>query len=156
MSGVAVGGGLGLALACDLRVADDTVRMGIPAGRLGLVYGIVDCMLLSERIGVAKAKEILFSARIFGFQEAMRLGLIDRAANGDALSTAGELAAEIAGNAPLSIAGSKAILNAASAGKATAQAEQLQKFIDAAFESSDYSEGVRAFQEGRIPKFIGE
>ena len=126
LSGITVGGGLGLALACDLRVADETIRTGIPAGKLGLVYNPLDCRLLAQRIGVTKAKEILFTARIFGFEDAMRLGLVDRVAKKDALGTARELAAEIADNAPLSIAGSKAILNAVSDGTAMAQEEELQ------------------------------
>ena len=156
LSGITVGGGLGLALACDLRVADETIRIGIPAGKLGLVYSLLDCTLLVERIGVSKAKEILFTARIFGFEDAMRLCLVDRAAKKDALSTARELAAEIAGNAPLSVAGSKAILNAVSGGTAIAREDELRKLIDAAFDSADYAEGVRAFGERRAPRFSGE
>jgi enoyl-CoA hydratase/carnithine racemase len=155
LSGVAIGGGLGLALACDLRIADKTIRTGIPAGKLGLVYSLLDCRLLAERIGITKAKEILFTARIFGFEDAMRLGLVDRAAKADALSTAKELAAEIAGNAPMSIAGSKAILNAVSDGTATAREGELQSFVDAAFDSTDYAEGVRAFADRRAPRFTG-
>lgn len=156
LSGVTVGGGLGLALACDLRVADETIRTGIPAGKLGLVYSLLDCKLLAQRIGVTRAKEILFTARIFGFEDAVRLGLVDRAAKKDALSTAKELAAEIAGHAPLSIAGSKAILNAVSDGAAAAQEDELRMLIDAAFDSADYAEGVRAFGERRAPRFRGE
>ena len=145
-----------MALACDLRVADETIRTGIPAGKLGLVYSLLDCRLLAQRIGVTKAKEILFTARIFGFEDAMRLGLVDRTAKKDALLIAKELAAEIAGNAPLSIAGSKAILNAVSDGTAMAREDELRKLIDAAFDSADYAEGVRAFGERRAPRFRGE
>lgn len=155
LSGVTVGGGLGLALACDLRVADETIRVGIPAGKLGLVYSLLDCRLLAQRIGVTKAKEILFTARIFGFEDAIRLGLVDRAANKVALSAAKELATEIAGNAPLSVAGSKAILNAVSGGTAALREHELQELIDAAFDSADYAEGVRAFGERRQPRFTG-
>ncbi|MBV9113134.1 MAG: enoyl-CoA hydratase/isomerase family protein [Hyphomicrobiales bacterium] len=156
LSGTTVGGGLGLALACDLRVADETIRTGIPAGKLGLVYSLLDCRLLAERIGVTKAKEVLFTAHIFGFEDAMRLGLVDRVAEKDALITAKEFAEEIGENAPLSIAGSKAILNAVSSGTAIAREEELQKLIDAAFDSTDYAEGVRAFGERRAPHFTGE
>ncbi|MBV9137650.1 MAG: enoyl-CoA hydratase/isomerase family protein [Hyphomicrobiales bacterium] len=155
LSGVTVGGGLGLALACDLRVADETIRTGIPAGKLGLVYSVTDCRLLAERVGVTKAKEILFTARIFGLEDALRLGLVDRAVKTDAFGEARKLAAEIASNAPLSLAGSKAILNAVSSGTAKAQDGELQRLIDAAFDSADYTEGVRAFGEGRSPRFTG-
>lgn len=155
VSGVAVGGGLGLALACDFRVADSTARMGIPAGRLGLVYSIVDSSLLSERIGTTKAKEVLFTSRIFDIEYATRLGLVDRVAASDVVETARAFAAEIIGNAPLSIAGNKAILNAISAGTAAADADRLQGLIDAAFDSRDYMEGQRAFAERRPPRFEG-
>jgi enoyl-CoA hydratase/carnithine racemase len=155
LSGSTVGG-LGLALACDLRVGDETIRTGIPAGKLGLVYSLLDCRLLVERIGITNAKEILFTARLFGFEDAMRLRLVDRTAKTDALAVAKELAAEIAGNAPLSLAGSKSILNAVSDGTAMAREGELRRLIDAAFDSADYAEGVRAFGERRAPRFSGE
>lgn len=155
ISGAAVGGGLSMALACDFRVADKTSRMGIPAGRLGLVYGIVDCSLLIARIGITNAMEVLFTSRIYDANEAVRLGLVDRLVDDDSFIAALNLAEEIAASAPLSIAGHKAILNAISEGTVEKQKDELQAHIDAAFESQDYNEGRRAFAERRAPKFIG-
>jgi enoyl-CoA hydratase/carnithine racemase len=155
ISGVAVGGGLALALACDFRVADATARMGIPAGRLGLVYSVLDCRLLAERVGVTHAKEILFSGSIVGIDDAARLGLIDRRAEGDVLGAARTLAAEFTRNAPLSIAGNKAILNAIANGTAPGRMAELERWIADAFDSEDYAEGQRAFAERRAPRFTG-
>jgi enoyl-CoA hydratase/carnithine racemase len=155
VSGYAVGGGLGLALACDFRVADRTAKMGITAGRLGLVYSLVDCSVLAERVGITKAKEILFTSKIFGVEDSLRLGLIDWIAERDVLLEALAFAEEFAKCAPLSISGNKAILNAIGSGVAGARGDELQRMIDAAFESRDYIEGRRAFNERRAPLFQG-
>jgi enoyl-CoA hydratase/carnithine racemase len=155
LSGYAIGGGLGLALACDLRIADKTVRMGIPAGRLGLVYSLVDCSVLTEKVGITKAKEILFTSAIFGLEESQRLGLIDHVAESDVLSEAKAFAEQLANNAPLSLSGNKAILNAIGSGTLAAQEAVLEQLIEAAFNSQDYIEGRRAFAERRAPDFRG-
>ncbi len=155
ISGVAVGGGLGLALACDFRIADASVRMGIPAGRLGLVYSIMDCALLVERLGATRAKEILMTGTIFNFDEALRLGLIDRSAAGDPLKAARVFAGEIALNAPLSLSGNKAVVNAIADGSVSSQRQELETLIALAFDSHDYREGQAAFAEKRAPRFVG-
>ena len=155
MSGYAVGGGLGLALACDFRIADRTVKTGITAGRLGLVYSLLDCSILAERVGITKAKEILFTAKIFDVEDSLRLGLIDRIAEHSVLSEALGLAEEIAKAAPLSISGNKAILNSISSKVANHREDELQRMIDDAFGSEDYIEGRRAFSERRAPVFHG-
>lgn len=155
ISGNAVGGGLGLALACDFRVADSSARMGITAGRMGLVYSLIDSSLLAERVGVTKAKQILFSSAIVEIDEAERLNLVDRRAVTDALEEATRLAEVFARNAPLAIAGNKAVLNAIGDGTARARKEELENHIVAAFNSADYNEGQRAFAERRAPAFKG-
>lgn len=155
VSGVAVGGGLSLALACDFRVGDASVRMGIPAGRLGLVYSIMDSSLLVERLGPTNTKEILLTGAIFDIENARRLGLIDRLGDPDALSGAQKFAAEIALNAPLSLSGNKAIVNAIADGSASRRTEELNKLIAKAFDSADYQEGQAAFAEKRAPRFEG-
>lgn len=151
--GYAVGGGLALALACDFRVAGPEARMGIPAGRLGLVYSIADCSLLTERVGTTAAKEILFTGTIFGIQEAVRLGLVDVQAGADPFQAAVDLASRIAVNAPLSLAGNKAILNSIADGSVRRREADLQAMIARAFDSEDYKEGQRAFAERRTPVF---
>ena len=116
-----MGGGCGLALACDFRVADGTTRMGITAARLGIVYGTLDCELLYRQVGLANAKRVLFSGRHFAIEDCVAMGLVDMVATEAALDRRSGLAAEIAANAPLSVAGSKLILEAIAAGTAEAR-----------------------------------
>jgi enoyl-CoA hydratase/carnithine racemase len=155
ISGYAMGGGCGLALACDLRVGDGTAKMGIPAARLGILYGTVDCTLLYRQIGLANAKRVLYAGRPFGSQECSQLGLLDIVVESDALAAAQNLAAEFANNAPLTLQGSKFILEACAAGAAEARDIEIQERIDTAMTSADYAEGRRAFSEKRPPRFIG-
>ncbi|WP_188052188.1 enoyl-CoA hydratase-related protein [Aureimonas fodinaquatilis] len=155
VSGFTVGGGLGLALACDFRVAHSSLRAGIPAGRLGLVYSVLDCSLLVERLGLTAAKEVLLTGAIVDLDNARRLGLTDRVTEGNVVEAAHELAAEIARNAPLSLAGNKAILNALANGTAKDRAGELENLIARAFDSDDYREGQRAFAERRPAVFCG-
>jgi enoyl-CoA hydratase/carnithine racemase len=154
VSGFGVGGGCGLALACDFRVGDPSTQMGIPAARLGIVYSRLDCSLLYRSVGLAGAKRVLFSGRHFPIEECVRLGLVNQQAE-DALKGAHELAAEFTGNAPLSVRGSKFILEAIDAHEALAKAQRILGLIDQAFESADYREGSKAFLEKRPPAFVG-
>lgn len=155
ISGFAMGGGCGLALACDLRVADRTTRMGIPAAKLGIVYGILDCGLLHRQVGLANAKRVLYSGRPFPFDECVRMGLIDVPVETDALGAARALAAEFAANAPLSLQGSKTILEATAAGTADTVRDEVAALSRRSVESADYREGRRAFAEKRRPVFTG-
>ncbi len=156
ISGYCVGGGLSLALACDFRVADSTARLGIPAGRLGLVYSVLDCSLLTERIGTTASKRILFGADIFGLQTAKKLGVVDRTCEQNAVGEAQEWLGQMATNAPLSQAGNKAILNALADGSHRERNAELEALIAAAFDSDDYKEGRQAFSERRTPIFKGK
>jgi enoyl-CoA hydratase/carnithine racemase len=155
ISGVAVGGGCGLALACDLRVADRTARLGIPAGKLGIVYSTLDCAMLLRAVGLANAKRVLYTAEIFDAGAAHALGLVDILSEGDVAATARELAMRCAATAPLSAAGHKLILNAIAGGEAQARASEIAAVLDRAFDSEDYREGRRAFMEKRPPVFKG-
>jgi enoyl-CoA hydratase/carnithine racemase len=155
VSGYGVGGGCALALACDLRVGDASTRMGIPAARLGIVYGELDCALLYRRVGLANAKRILFSGRHFDAAECASIGLIDIVASGRALEGAHALAAEIADNAPLSLAGHKLVLDALASGTAAARRSEMQAAVERAMVSADYQEGTRAFLDKRKPAFTG-
>ena len=155
ISGYAMGGGCGVALACDFRVGDASAKMGIPAARLGIVYGALDCSLLYRQVGLANAKRVLYSAQAFGAQECAEMRLLDELAPGDALEAARSLAAGFAGNAPLTLRGSKYILEALAAGKAEEKSAEIHALIDGAMDSADYREGARAFIEKRRPAFQG-
>jgi enoyl-CoA hydratase/carnithine racemase len=153
--GVGVGGGCGLALACDLRVGDKTTRMGIPAAKLGIVYGTLDSSLLIRQVGLSAAKLILYSARIFPSADCVRLGLVDLIEDAPALETARTLARELAANAPLSQSGAKFVLETIARGDAAAQEHAIEAILDQAIASADYREGGRAFMEKRKPNFVG-
>src|SRR5262245_1515296 len=155
ISGYGMGGGCALALACDLRVGDDSTRMGIPAARLGVVYGELDCALLYRQVGLANAKRVLFTGRAFAAGECLAMGLLDTVAADAALAGARALADEIVGNAPLSLGGSKLILEALSAGTVAKRGKEISDLIEAAMNSMDYREGARAFMEKRRPVFTG-
>ncbi|MGE0751752.1 MAG: enoyl-CoA hydratase/isomerase family protein [Variibacter sp.] len=155
ISGYAIGGGCGLALCCDFRVADCTARMGITAAKLGIVYGTLDCDLLYRQVGLANAKRVLFTGRHFPLDECLAMGLVDIAAPETAIENAHAFAAEIAGNAPLSVAGSKLILEAIAAGAAERRKSEIAEAIDRAMDSADYREGARAFIDKRRPNFTG-
>ena len=155
ISGFGLGGGCGIALACDLRVADATTRMGIPAARLGIVYGTVDCDLLLRQVGLANAKLVLFSGRQFDFTECRQIGLVDIVAEGSALEGARALASTLAVNAPISIKGAKIVLEALQRGETEHRRKEIAAVIDAAISSTDYREAARAFIEKRKPKFTG-
>lgn len=155
ISGYAMGGGCGLALACDLRVADRTARIGIPAARLGIIYSALDCGLLHRQVGLANAKRVLYSGRAFDYDEALPMGLIDIGVEADALGAARELALSLAANAPLSLRGSKRILEACADGTAAARAAEIESIIDGGLASADYAEGRRAFMDKRAPVFVG-
>ena len=154
ISGFCIGGGVGLAIACDFRIADRTARLAIPAARLGIVYGPIDSRNLLNLVGLARAKEILMTARRLEAEEAQRIGLVDRVAD-DLAREVSEFAATLADNAPLSIAGSKLILQALAAGEADERAAEIDAMLARALASADYREGVRAFAEKRRPGFTG-
>lgn len=155
VSGYGMGGGCGLALACDIRVGDRTARMGIPAARLGIIYSAIDCGLLHRQVGLANAKRVLYAGRAFSTDECVGMGLIDILAPGDAMDAARALAAELSVNAPLSMRGSKFILEACAAGTTDARAGEIAARIEEGIESADYREGRAAFMEKRKPAFTG-
>jgi enoyl-CoA hydratase/carnithine racemase len=155
ISGYAMGGGCALALACDLRVGDAATRMGIPAARLGVVYSELDCALLYRQVGLANAKRILYCGRHFDADECAAMGLIDVLASTSALAGAEALAAEIAENAPLSLSGTKLVLEALAAGAAASRRREISDIIDRAMNSADYREGAQAFLAKRKPSFTG-
>ena len=153
--GYGVGGGCGLALACDLRVGDPTTQMGIPAARLSIVYSTLDCDLLLRAVGLANAKLVLYSGRYFRLAECQMMRLVDIVSNDGALPGAKALAAELATRAPLSQRGAKVVLEALARGEAEQRAADIAAVQAAAVNSNDYREAAKAFLEKRAPAFTG-
>ena len=151
ISGSCVGGGCELALACDLRVAGPDARFGITPAKLGIVYNMTSTKQLVDAVGPAWAKRILYTADIIDATTALRIGLVDEL-HDDPVAHALELAATIAGRAPISVRGAKTIINRIMAGPAEEDDEIRALYVESAA-SADYAEGVRAFLEKRPPRF---
>jgi enoyl-CoA hydratase/carnithine racemase len=147
VEGDCVGGGCGIAIACDLRVARPAARFGITPAKLGLVYSLHDTKLLVDLVGPSQAKRILFTGALIDAQEALRIGLIDMLADDPQ-----ELAETIAANSAHSTGQSKAIIRRILDGQADDDAETSALFADA-FSRPDFAEGVDAFLTRRIPDF---
>ncbi len=154
--GFCLGGGLGLALACDLRIADDTAQFAIPAAKLGICYNPRWIGPILRAVTPTTAKLILFTGRRFTATEALSMGLATQITTSEALAaTTYALAAEIAANAPLSVAAAKAMVDELAQVSATADLVKLDRHVSACFESVDYAEGRRAFLDKRKPQFVG-
>ncbi len=147
IDGDCVGGGCGMALACDLRVATTRARFGITPAKLGLVYPLHDTKLLVDLVGPGAAKRILFTGDLLTAEEALRIGLIDQIADNP-----DELLAQIAANSPHSLKQSKAMIRRILDGQVADDAETLAMFAEA-FEGEDFREGVAAFLDKRGAEF---
>lgn len=152
--GFCIGGGVEMALACDLRYAAASSRFAIPAARLGIGYGVHGTNRLVATVGHAAAREIMFTGRRYSSNEALAMGLVNRVLPDAELDEyVRQAALELAGNAPLSMAASKQIINAViRAGGDFGESEEL---IARCMRSEDYVEGRRAFMEKRPPRFSG-
>ncbi len=155
ISGPAFGGGCALAVACDFRIADTGASFAIPAARRGLVCGVEETRLVYLAVGLVGAKELLFTGRVYGAADALAIGLATELAEGDALNTALERAGALASSAPLSIAGTKLVLEALIAGETPERATCIEAACDKAMASEDYREATQAFTEKRQPQFKG-
>lgn len=151
--GICYGGGLGLSLACDLRLAQGDARFRMPAARLGLGYALRGMQRLREVLGPVHAAEIFYTARVIDAAGAARVNLVNEVCD-DVFARAAELAETIAGNAPLTIRAAKLALRALGSGDAVQRAE-ADAAVARCFASQDYIEGRRAFMEKRAPRFQG-
>jgi enoyl-CoA hydratase/carnithine racemase len=151
--GACVGGGCGLALACDLRFAGTSARFAITPARLGLAYSFEDTKQLTDVVGPSRAKDILFSARTIGAEEAQTMGLIDRlVADADLPDAVAAYAGELAALSPTSLRVAKATVEEIVRGQGEASAA-LRAAFEASFSGADFAEGLRAFTEKRKPDF---
>jgi enoyl-CoA hydratase/carnithine racemase len=155
VTGYGVGGGCGLALACDLRVGDATTQMGIPAARLSIVYSTLDCDLLLRAVGLANAKLVLYSGRYFPLADCRAMGLINQVSDTGALAGAQALAQELSTRAPLSQRGAKVVLEALARGEVGKRQAEIAAVQEAAVNSDDYRAARQAFLEKRTPVFTG-
>ncbi|MGE0652989.1 MAG: enoyl-CoA hydratase [Alphaproteobacteria bacterium] len=154
--GYCLGAGLRIALNCDLRIAADDTRFAIPAAKLSLGYGIPGVQRMMDIIGPAFTQEILFTAKQFDAEEALRMGLINRVVPVAELEVqATKLAEVIARNAPLTVLAAKRTVRELLRAPGERDLDAASALIRACTESEDYKEVRRAFMEKRYPKFQG-
>jgi len=154
--GYCMGGGLGIAVGCDLRIAADDSRFGIPAAKLGVGYRFSGIRRLAELVGPSFTAEIFYTGRQFNSQEALQMGLVNRVLPVAELEkNVMDYAATLTGNAPLTIAAVKRSLIELHKDPAERDLAACQKMVDDCFASEDYKEGQKAFMEKRKPAFRG-
>jgi enoyl-CoA hydratase len=154
--GYCIGGGVAVAISCDLRVAADDTRYAIPAGKLGLGYRYSGVKRLIHLVGPARTAEIFYTARQFSAQEALQMGLVNQVVPAAELEQhTAEYANAIAGNAPLTLASIKRNIIEWHKDPAERNLDLTQQMVDACYASEDYKEGRTAFMEKRKPVFKG-
>jgi enoyl-CoA hydratase/carnithine racemase len=154
--GICMGGGLGLAAACDLRVCSENAVFRMPAARLGLGYNFPGLRRFMNVIGGANTADIFYSARKFDAADALQMGFVNRVIPGPHLDReVDEWTAMVAENAPLTVAAAKRAIREALKDPADRDLETLNRMIAACFTSDDYREGRTAFMEKRKPDFKG-
>jgi enoyl-CoA hydratase len=154
--GYCIGGGLNVALSCDLRIASGDSVFSVPATRLGLGYRLSAMKNLTDLVGPGNAKDIFFTARRLDAAEALRIGLVNRVAEVAALpALLDEYVESISTGAPLTIKAGKRIIREVLKPDADIDMELCRRLILDCFESEDYVEGRRAFMEKRKPAFKG-
>jgi len=156
IDGFCIGGGLGLAVACDLRFCSAQSQFGLPAARLGLGYRYSGLKRLVDTVGAGAARDITFSGRRLDAEEALAIGLVQKVLPDGALADfVTDYAATVAANAPLTVKGVKIMINEALKPESEHDPALWAKLVDDAFASEDYAEGRRAFMEKREPRFKG-
>lgn len=156
ISGYCIGGGMALALSCDIRLASSSAQFAIPAARLGLGYGVMHIKHLLDVAGASNAMDMLASADRYSADEALRMGLVNRIFAIERFNeTVGAYVEQIAANAPLTIRAAKHTIRDLVRLPSDTDLAGSEAMIVQCFESDDYAEGIRAFMEKRAPKFLG-
>jgi enoyl-CoA hydratase len=154
--GYCIGGGMGLATCCDLRICTEGSKFAVPAAKLGLGYGYPGLKRLVDIVGPSFAMEIFYTARQFTAAEALTMGLVNRVVpDGELEKYVKEYADIIAGNAPLTIKAVKATVAEVVKEDSKRNLKRSADLVDACFKSKDYEEGRKAFMEKRKPVFTG-
>jgi enoyl-CoA hydratase/carnithine racemase len=154
--GICIGGGLGLAAACDVRICSDDTIFRMPAGRMGLGYGPSGVRRFVAMIGAANTTDLFMSARKFGAAEAQRIGFVSQVHAPDRIDAAvAEYVQMVAENARLTLAAAKFAIREALKDPADRDTERAVNMVKACFDSQDYREGRTAFMEKRVPQFQG-
>jgi enoyl-CoA hydratase/carnithine racemase len=160
LPGHTIGGGLELALACDLRLALDGITLGMPPAKLGLVYSHTGLRRFIDTIGAARTRELFLLGRYIDAATALAWGLVNRVADSEQIAGEElELASELANGAPLAQTGNKRVIGALLAAEGELPADVERELIElrrASFASADLREGMRAFSERRAPRWRGE
>jgi enoyl-CoA hydratase/carnithine racemase len=157
IQGYCIGGGMALAICCDLRIATPGSRFGVPAAKLGLGYDYRGVKRLVDVVGPSFAKEIFYTARQFDAEEARMMGLVNRIVPDAELETyVRNYADTIGGNAPLTIGAIKLTIGEALKDAAERDLRKVEEAVQNCFRSKDYTEGRTAFMEKRKPVFTGK
>ncbi len=155
--GYCFGGGLEIALACDLRYCGAAAKFAVPAAKLGLAYNVEGHKRLLETVGHARAREIMFLGRSYDAGEALAIGLVQRVVpDGELESFSEKVLQELSENAPLSILNSKTLIEEYVKSSGAPDAARMRAAIERCAKSEDYAEGRRAFMEKRKPRFKGK
>jgi enoyl-CoA hydratase/carnithine racemase len=160
LGGHTIGGGLELALTCDLRIAQEDVKLGMPPAKLGLVYSHTGLRRFIDAIGAARTRELFLLGRYINAATALSWGLVNHVAPAaDLEAVTAELAGQLAGNSPLAQLGNKRVIAALLHAEGRLDADVVRELIElrrASFASADMREGMRAFAEKRAPEWRGE
>lgn len=153
IQGLAIGGGLELANACDFRFATENSKLGITAANIGIVYNLVSTKKLYNLVGMSKTKELLYTAKLISAVEGKEIGLIDYVYSSEEIEERClEFAKQIMQKSSVAVSGIKKVIQAVADGE-TEESDEISEIILNSYESDDYKEGIKAFMEKRKPNF---